>query len=1335
MAVFPHMTKGYMSWGSIRSGLLVVGVAILCAVSLYRVSLAASWEWDFADSADFVFDGGLVTFSGGKAQLKEASNWFDSSWTRRKTVALDNTANASTLSEYQVQVTVSYDSDMQADFDDVRFTDSDGVTPLSYYLESKTDSVSATFWVNVPTITSSATTTIYLYYGNSGASSISSGVSVFDFFDDFGDGSFDHDKWKYVTFERGDANLCTESSGVLHCSITTATQASASAIYSIKDELGDDFDTHVDWTSFNSAAGDYSSAEFWCDADANNRVWVRVDKNALGQMYYSSNTVQGGVTGSYQFYGPVVQSSGKLRIVRSGGTSITTYRWDGSSYQSLKTVSGFTTENMRCIVRSRSWGTYPDNVNAYWDNFVTEGDAAHSDDFNDNTVDTSKWFMRHPGQGQLPFETSQQMYTNAGTSISSESMSTAINRISSVDGDFEATIDFSNFTAPAQNTAYVRIYFWVDDDDSAFVSLRKNSTNSAFNSQIMVGGSTVENQTSSATTTTSGRLKIQRTGSTLTTYYWTGSSWTQLATYGSFTTDNAEIDIGIMSWDGFPDNVSADIDNVTVRKYSSSGPSVTVGSEQTRYPATQPSVTLSVDNVLLFAGLTGFSETATKNGGEIRYQLSNDAGESWYWYSLGWATTTATYSESNTATEIQSALASFPVGSGNFLFRAYLSSDGSQLVELDTIALTYSNAGVTIVESGGSTSVTEGGATDSYTIVLDDQPSDTVTVTITPSDMTTGVSLSTSTVTFTTTSWDTPVTVTVTAIDDDAFEGPATTTLSYGVSSNDVSYDDVVRADTHVSVTDNDSFVISNVSVVETDDGAHFSWDTNALSSTYVEYGLSSEYEESTIEKDTAPRTLSHEETLVDLISCSSFFYRLASNDSVGNQATSTGTFRTMGCTGDADVEDEVASDGIVDNATGELMSIGSGTEELSLEVPSSYTETCEAYFQIKKLNTADVLGETGLPDYYDEGLRTYDLGALCDPQTALHGFGAPLVVTMTYGDDEVSLLDESTLVIRRWDGAWNELSNCSIDTLANSVSCETDHFSVFGIFGQAPEEPEPEPEPESSPESSGGSSGSCRRETLNDAPTFHAALPQSNGKVLLSFARPVGAINRYIVEYEGGGERGEVTVADIFSKTYLLGGLSSDTRYSIKLRAANRCAVGPWSRTLSVSTMPRIASNILTVTSFEIIPVEPESASRSVASSTASSTTPIPSPKHTVRVNVLTEDQKPVVGATVTLHSRVRQATTDANGFARFDDIEPGAHTLTVAYENFVGEQAIFLDSDSKEIIVRITVRQEHIAIASALYGFVSAVVIVIIAYSVWRMYVRRRRIIGIAPRRETRV
>jgi len=115
-------------------------------------------------------------------------------FTKRRAITINNLGPA--LTDYQILLKVNYDSDMQADFDDLRFTDSDGITVLSYWIMEKTDSAVAYVWVKVPSIPGSGSKTIYMYYGNPSVSSTSDGEETFDFFDDFGaDNALNTDKW------------------------------------------------------------------------------------------------------------------------------------------------------------------------------------------------------------------------------------------------------------------------------------------------------------------------------------------------------------------------------------------------------------------------------------------------------------------------------------------------------------------------------------------------------------------------------------------------------------------------------------------------------------------------------------------------------------------------------------------------------------------------------------------------------------------------------------------------------------------------------------------------------------------------------------------------------------------------------------------------------------------------------------------------------------------------------------------------------------------------------------------------------------------------------------
>jgi len=116
--------------------------------------------------------------------------WYYSGWQYRRKITITE-QSGSTLTDYQVAINLTYDPDMQSDFSDIRFTyeNSSGEYEIPYWIESKSDSNWAYVWVKVPEIPASSTATVYVYYGNSSATSESNGTTVFIQFHDFEDGT------------------------------------------------------------------------------------------------------------------------------------------------------------------------------------------------------------------------------------------------------------------------------------------------------------------------------------------------------------------------------------------------------------------------------------------------------------------------------------------------------------------------------------------------------------------------------------------------------------------------------------------------------------------------------------------------------------------------------------------------------------------------------------------------------------------------------------------------------------------------------------------------------------------------------------------------------------------------------------------------------------------------------------------------------------------------------------------------------------------------------------------------------------------------------------------
>lgn len=123
----------------------------------------------------------------------------------RKRITITGSA-AGAQTNYQMKLTVHkgagadsggdvyLDGQCQDDFDDIRFTESDGSTELHHWRESYVFGTSAVFWIEFDAIPINPNTAnFYIYFDNSGASSGSNGADTFLFFDDFP--SLDTGKW------------------------------------------------------------------------------------------------------------------------------------------------------------------------------------------------------------------------------------------------------------------------------------------------------------------------------------------------------------------------------------------------------------------------------------------------------------------------------------------------------------------------------------------------------------------------------------------------------------------------------------------------------------------------------------------------------------------------------------------------------------------------------------------------------------------------------------------------------------------------------------------------------------------------------------------------------------------------------------------------------------------------------------------------------------------------------------------------------------------------------------------------------------------------------------
>jgi hypothetical protein len=129
--------------------------------------------------------------------------------------------------------------------------------------------------------------------------------------------------------------------------------------------------------------------------------------------------------------------------------------------------------------------------------------------------------------------------------------------------------------------------------------------------------------------------------------------------------------------------------------------------------------------------------------------------------------------------------------------------NGVNPADVDVVNVDNDTAGVTITQSGGTTNVTEGGATDSYTVVLTSEPTANVTIDLTPDA---DVSVDDNSLTFTAVDWSMAQTITVTGVDDDIDEtSPHNGVIAHAAMSSDLTYNGISIASVTANVTDNDT--------------------------------------------------------------------------------------------------------------------------------------------------------------------------------------------------------------------------------------------------------------------------------------------------------------------------------------------------------------------------------------------------------------------------------------------------------------------------------------------------------------------------------------------------
>lgn len=287
--------------------------------------------------------------------------------------------------------------------------------------------------------------------------------------------------------------------------------------------LSGDFDIQIDW-------------EYVVKNNINRnicRMWIAEEGNAnlalLGREYtsttdqYNFNTK---VNGSYSTATTpsTTDTLGKFRYVRSG-TTLSAYYWNGSSWTLIDSRS-FSSAILRIWLDMETSTSVQDFVVNY-DNFVINSGTIIWDKYldrfrgNDGDLPDLKWWS--PGTTPRWFIKSNKLETSVPTGSTYGTY-----YIPDFSGDFDIQIGFDCIGAVTGIERWeLRLNLYDAGTSNRFIyerTWRSGGDKYFFNDYEGTWGSSV----STATSDTTGKLRVTRVGNLFTFYYWTSTGWAVL---------------------------------------------------------------------------------------------------------------------------------------------------------------------------------------------------------------------------------------------------------------------------------------------------------------------------------------------------------------------------------------------------------------------------------------------------------------------------------------------------------------------------------------------------------------------------------------------------------------------------------------------------------------------------------------------------------------------------------------------------------------------------------------------------------------------------------------
>src|SRR3989344_5672823 len=681
-----------------------VGATILLAFIVVQFAplsaYAATPTYDFSTSGDYTFDSSKIEFSSGLAQLKATTTpeWYNSSWGYRKKITIDNTKVDGDLTNFPVLISTT-DVDWkdtsnggyvgQSDGGDFVFTTESGTSTLPYEIE-KYDNTTGEFvaWVNVDTLSSSVDTDIYIYYGNASIADQQDSIEVWD--SNYKavfhlNESPDNGSAGHVSSNENLNKLAPYNFGGTASSTTNGVGKIDGANYL---DGSNDF-LAASSTTFIPGAGSTQQGVATDGTFVYISDTTKIYKYTLGGVLVTSSTAIADHFGGIDYYdGHIYAATSECP---SSGTSVRQYVYKYDT--DLQKVAEFDISADFTICAGAI---------AYHDNnfYVAESyfDSANDDkivkyDTSFNTVAT--YTLNHKCvlgiQGIEYIDSLDKFrilchsteYLDVDTSFTNGSIQTgtATFNLQGLDVLNSTTILYNDRDSRVIRTVYDSVFptldyysgytaytasawFRIDGGAGTRRFIFEGTPNWGISAEITAAnllayyiqtGTTAVQKTTNITPTTGvwhsitivysadSYSKIYYDGSELTSYAGTPAGSLLLMTglnVGTYRDADARYFNGGLDEIRVSNTVRSE-DWISTEYTNQDSPSTfySVSSQQVSYDTNNP--TIQPASATTFTSFSGFTETSTLNGGAIKYQISNDAGTTWYWYDSGWTTTSA----------------------------------------------------------------------------------------------------------------------------------------------------------------------------------------------------------------------------------------------------------------------------------------------------------------------------------------------------------------------------------------------------------------------------------------------------------------------------------------------------------------------------------------------------------------------------------------------------------------------------------------------------------------------------------------------------------------------